>query len=74
MSIINGVEFHGWNFHILEYTGSYESYTPKFQSLFSPTKLLKRRFPTVSYTLVSAGAKSAHFGLCEDTARDWEVV
>ena len=31
-------------------------------------------FPLVSYTLVPAGAKFAHFGLCGEIARDGEIV
>ena len=31
---------------------------------------LTRLFPAVSYALVPAGAELAHFGLCEEIARD----
>ena len=35
---------------------------------------LARRIPTVSYALVPAGAKLAHFGVLKEIVRDWEIV
>ena len=41
---------------------------------FLTSNILTRLFPTVSYALVPAGAKLAHYGLWKEIARDCEIV